>query len=160
MRTVTGLSVFVLMALFVTGPAMSQTAEAHQVHQALDAEQQIKTLNTFEVDALLRNDVDTLNRLWSNDFVVTNPFNKFIDKKQVMGMTASGNLAFSAYDRRLEYVRVHGDIAVVSGAETVAWAGKMLNAGTTSRLRFTAVWMKQDGRWQQIARHASVIAPQ
>ena len=91
---------------------------------------------------------------------MTNPFNKFIDKKQVMGMTASGNLAFSAYDRQLEYVRVHGDTAVVSGAETVAWAGKMPTAGTTSRLRFTAVWMKQDGRWQQIARHASVIAPQ
>ena len=138
---------------------MSQTTQATQATQALEAEQQIRTLNAREVDALLRNDVDTLNRLWSNDFVVTNPFNKFIDKKQVMGMTASGNLAFSAYDRQVEYVRVHGDTAVVSGAETVAWAGRMSTAGTTSRLRFTAVWMKQDGRWQQIARHASVIAP-
>lgn len=93
MRNVKGFPAFVLMGLLLPGLGMSQA------NHALDAEQQVRTLNVREVDALLRNDVDTLNRLWSNDFVVTNPFNKFIDKKQVLGMTASGNLAFSAYDR-------------------------------------------------------------
>lgn len=139
------------LLLLSAGPTLGQS------NQVPEIEREIRALNAREVDALLRNDVATLNGLWSNDFVVTNPFNKFIDKKQVVGMTASGNLAFTSYDRQIEYVRVYGDTAVVSGAETVAWAGKMPNAGTTSRLRFTAIWMKQDGRWQQIARHASMV---
>ncbi len=152
-RNAKGLLSVALLALFVAGAALSQTKQG-------EVEQEIRALNAREVDALLRNDVDALNRLWSSDFVVTNPFNRFIDKKQVLAMTASGNLAFTSYDRQVEYVRAYGDTVVVSGGETVAWAGKMPNAGTTSRLRFTAIWMKQDGRWQQIARHASVIAAQ
>jgi hypothetical protein len=32
----------------------------------------------------------------------------------------------------------------------------MPNAGKTSHLRYTAIWMKQGGRWQEIARHANI----
>jgi uncharacterized protein (TIGR02246 family) len=123
-------------------------------------EEEIRRLNAQEVEALLRNDVATLKRLWSDDFVVTNPFNKFITKQQVAGMTESGTLAFTAYDRKVEYVRVFGDTAVVAGSETVVWAGKMPTAGQTSHLRFTGVWMKQGGRWQQVARHANMVVQQ
>jgi hypothetical protein len=33
---------------------------------------------------------------------------------------------------------------------------KMPLAGQTTRLRFTA-WMKQGGRWQQVASHANIV---
>ncbi|HET9299117.1 MAG TPA: nuclear transport factor 2 family protein [Candidatus Polarisedimenticolaceae bacterium] len=121
------------------------------------AEQEIRGLNGQEVEALLRNDVATLKRLWSDDFVVTNPFNRFLEKQQVVTMTESGVLAFTSYERKVEYVRVHGDTAIVAGGETVVWAGELPTAGKTSHLRFTAVWMKQDGRWQEVARHANMI---
>ena len=84
-------------------------------------EEEIKRLNAQEVEALLRNDVATLKGLWSDDFVVTNPFNKFINKQQVVGMTESGTLAFTSHNRQVEYVRVYGDTAVVAGSETVVW---------------------------------------
>ena len=45
-------------------------------------------------------------------------------------------------------------------SETVVWAGKMPNAGKTSHLRFTGIWMRQDGRWREIARHANIIVEQ
>lgn len=137
-----------MAALFV----FSQTGNDRSV------EAEIRRLNAQEVEALLRNDVKTLARLWSDDFVVTNPFNKFINKGRVVGMTESGTLAFTAYDRQVEYVRVYGDTAVVAGGETVVWAGKLPTAGQTSQLRFTSVWIKQDGRWQQVARHASMVS--
>src|SRR5207302_4219090 len=122
-----------------------------------EAEEEIRRLNQQEVEALLRNDVPTLKRLWSDDFVVTNPFNRFISKHQVVGMTESGTLAFTSYDRQVEYLRVYADTAVVAGRETVVWAGKLPTAGQTSRLRFTSIWMRQAGRWQEIARHANII---
>jgi hypothetical protein len=104
--------------------------------------------------------VATLKRLWSDDFVVTNPFNKFINKQQVVGMTESGALAFTSYDRQVEYVRVYGETAVVAGIETVVWAGKLPTAGQTSHFRFTGIWLKQGGRWQEVARHANVVIQQ
>lgn len=143
----------VLVAL-MTLPALLVSGQGGQGRQA---EEEIRRLNKQEVQALLRNDVATLRRLWSDDFVVTNPFNKFINKQQVVEMTESGTLAFASYDRQLEYVRIYQDTAVVAGSETVLWAGKMPNAGQTSHLRFTGVWMKRGGRWQEVARHANVV---
>jgi hypothetical protein len=72
----------------------------------------------------------------------------------------SGWTSPGATDTIPEYVRFYGDIAIVAGSETVVWGGRMPNAGKTEHLRFTAVWMKQAGRWQEIARHANIVPPQ
>lgn len=40
-------------------------------------------------------------------------------------MVKSGFLIITSYDRRIEYSRVYGDMAVVAGSETVTWGGKM-----------------------------------
>ena len=81
-------------------------------------------------------------------------------KQQVLGMVESGFLVMTSFDREIEYLRVYGDIVIVAGSETVMWGGKIPNAGKTEHLRFTAVWMKQAGRWQEIARHANIVPPQ
>jgi ketosteroid isomerase-like protein len=120
-------------------------------------EQEVRRLNAEEVAAFLHDDAKTLARLWSGDFVVTNPLNKFVTKAQVLGMVESGFLVITSYDRSIEYVRDYGDTLIVAGSETVAWGGKMPNAGKIEHLRFTGIWMKQDGRWQEVARHANII---
>ena len=117
----------------------------------------IRRLNTEEVEAFLHKDSKTMARLWSDDFVVTNPLNKFATKQQVLGMVDSGFLVITSYDRRIEYVRAYGETVIVAGSETVVWGGKMPNAGRSEQLRFTAIWMKQRGRWQQVARHANIV---
>ena len=99
-------------------------------------------------------------RLWSDDFVVTNPLNKFVTKQQVLGMVDSGFLVIPTFERQIEYLRVYGDIVIVAGRESVIWGGRMPNVGKSENLRFTAVWMKQGGRWQEIARHANIVPPQ
>jgi len=91
---------------------------------------------------------------------VTNPFNKFVNKQQVLVMITTGTLAFSSFERQIEYVRVYGDTVIVAGSETVTWAGRMPNAGQITHLRITSIWMKQGGRWQQVARHANIIPQQ
>ncbi len=89
--------------------------------------------------------------------VVTNPLNKFVRKSDVLGMIESGFLVITSYDRNIEYVRVYGDTVIVAGSEVVVWGGKMPNAGRTEHLRFTAVWMRQNGRWQETVRHANIV---
>ncbi len=119
--------------------------------------EEVRRLNAEEVEAFLHNDPKAIARLWSDDFVVTNPFNKFVNKQQVLGMVQSGVLVITSYDRQIEYIRVYGDTVIVAGSETVVWGGKMPNVGRTEHLRFTGIWMKQQGRWQEVARHANIV---
>ncbi len=121
------------------------------------AEAEVRRMNLEEVQAFLQKDPKAMGRIWSDDMVVTNPLNKFVTKRQVLDMVESGFLVITSYDRQIEYVRVYGDMVIVAGAETVVWGGKMPNAGKTEHLRFTGIWMRQKGRWQEIARHANVV---
>jgi ketosteroid isomerase-like protein len=123
----------------------------------LRAESEVSRLDAAEVTAFLADDLPALARLWSDDFVVTNPFNQFVNKQQVLGLVASGVLAFDAYERHIEYVHAYGDVVVVAGRETVVWAGKIPLAGQTSQLRYTAVWARHGNEWQEVARHANLV---
>ncbi len=122
-----------------------------------DADAIVRQRSADEVTAFLKNDLVQMAALWSDDFVITNPLNRFVTKRQVLGMVQSGFLVITSYDRQIEYDRIYGDMAIMAGSETVVWGGKMPNAGKTEHLRFTAIWMKQGGRWQEIARHANII---
>ena len=119
--------------------------------------EEVRRLNVEEVEAFLQNAPKAMARLWSDDFVVTNPLNKFVNKQQVLGMVESGFLVITSLERQIEYVRIYGDTVIVAGSETALWGGKMPNAGKTEHLRFTGIWMKQGGRWQQVARHANIV---
>src|SRR5205823_14730766 len=147
-----------LLASLSVGVPFAQTQMTSQpTSKGTPAEEEIRRLNVEEPEAFLHKDPKTMARLWSDDFVVTNPLNKFVTKQQVLGMMHSGFLAITSCERRIEYAHVYGDTVILAGSETVVWGGKMPNAGKTEQLRFTAVWMKQDGRWQEVARHANVV---
>jgi ketosteroid isomerase-like protein len=153
MRTLIGKIVlfFVVSSLTLFGQVADTSSDDKRI------ESDIRKLNTEEVQAFVHNDSKAMANLWSDDFVVTNPLNKFVTKQQVLGMVNSGFLAIPSYDRQIEYVRVYGEVVVVAGSETVLWGGKMPNAGKTERLRFTAVWLRRAGIWQEVARHANIV---
>jgi hypothetical protein len=133
----------------VTGPATTRNVHPEEA--------EVRRLNAQEVEAFLHNDPKAMARLWSDNFVVTNPLNKFVAKTQVLGMVESGLLVITAYERQIEYLRFYGDTAIAAGSETVTWGGRMPNAGKVEHLRFTGIWMKQDGHWQEVARHANIV---
>ena len=59
--------------------------------------------------------------------------------------------------RDIETIAFQGDTAIVMGKETVKPDGKAPGAGQTILRRYTNVWMKRDGKWLLIARHANII---
>ena len=145
-----------LLALAVVSlVAVAQTSSTSAADS--QAEQQVRQASDEEVQAFLHNDATTMARLWSEGLVVTNPLNKFVTKQQVLGMVQSGFLVITSLDRRIEYAHVYGNTVILAGSETVVWGGKMPNAGKTEQLRFTAIWMEQQGQWQQVARHANIV---
>lgn len=149
----------IVSALLVAASALLVQCQTTpiQTDDPARAEQEVRRLNTEEIDGFLKVDPKTLARLWSDDFVVTNPLNKFVTKQQVLGMVESGFLVIKSLDRQIEYLRVYGSTVIVAGTETALWGGKMPGAGRTDHLRFTAIWMKQGGRWHEVARHANIV---
>ena len=123
-------------------------------------EQEVRSLNAEEIESFLRSDAKAMARLWSDDLVVTSPQSKFLNKQQILEMVESGFLVITSFLRQIEYIRKYGDMVIVAGSETLVRGGKMPNAGSTEHLRFTGVWMKQSGRWQQVARHANIVPSQ
>jgi uncharacterized protein (TIGR02246 family) len=140
----------ILLLAGVTATCVSAGADT-------DVEQEIRRLSDEEVRAFLQNNPNAMAQLWSDHLVVTNPLNKFVNKQDVLGMMQSAFLLITSYDRRIEYVRVYGSTVILAGCETVVWGGRMPNSGKTEQLRFTAVWMNRDRRWQEVARHANIV---
>lgn len=165
-KTASSVKVFlacaVLFGVFSGATAPTTFAQALPKANKNDkkAEQEVRQFSNEEVKAFLAKDTKAMARLWSSDFVVTNPLNKFVTGQQVLGMMESGFLIITSYDRQIEYLRVYRDTVIMAGSEVVTWGGKMPNAGKAEHLRFTAIWMKHGGRWQEVARHANVVPQQ
>ena len=120
-------------------------------------EQEIRTLEQAQVDALLRNDIVAIKRNWATDYVVNNPRNEVVEASK--GRIASGTRTYSSFIREVERVLIHGNTVIVMGQEIVVPSGTAPDAGKTIIRRFTNIWMKRDGKWLMTARQATVICP-
>ena len=120
-------------------------------------EQEIRTLEQAQVDALLRNDIAAMKRNWATDFVVNNPRNEVVEASK--GRIASGTRTYSSFIREVERVLSHENTVIVMGQEIVVPSGTAPDAGKTIIRRFTNIWMKRDGKWLLTARQATVICP-
>ncbi|WP_418318883.1 nuclear transport factor 2 family protein [Piscinibacter sakaiensis] len=120
----------------------------------------IRELEERERDAVLNRDTAALVQLWSERFAVNTPANQVSpDRNAVLNRMRQGLIHYSRFERRIELVRVHGDIAVVMGGETIQATGAAPMTGQTAERRFSHIWHQEGGAWRLVARHANVIAP-
>jgi ketosteroid isomerase-like protein len=141
----------VVLAVFVPGSASAQSAK-----QKVKIEQEIRRLDLAHADAILRGDLAALDKLWTEDFRVNNPFNQ-VDRADRI---RTGAVTYSSFVREPETVLIHGDTVIVMGREIVVPKANSPDSGKTINRRYTNIWMKRSGNWRLIARHASVICPQ
>ena len=127
--------------------------------QNKDIEQEIRKLEQAEVQAVVAKDTVTLKKLWDKNYIVNNPDNKIIlananplDRPVLKAQKIS-------FTREVEYIAIRGDVALSMGNETVLPGGDVPAAGQTVKRRYTNIWMKVEGEWKLIARHANVICP-
>ena len=141
-------SLFVLTAAGTAAPA-EDPRPPEEIVRALDDEERI---------AAQKRDVRALERLWSDQFIVNAPNNRVVIGKSAVleEFSFGGVIGFSAFERRVEFIRVDGDYAFVMGAETVRPNGGP-SAGQNIPRRFTNIWKKEGGTWRLFARHANVI---
>ena len=139
-----------LAVLTILTPAL---VSAQTEKQKLVIEKEIRKLDLAHADAVLRGDLAAMDKIWTKDFKVNNPFNE-VDKADRI---RTGAVTYSSFVRVAESVKVHGDTVIVMGHEEVVPKGNSPDAGKTINRRYTNIFMKRSGKWRLIARHASVI---
>jgi ketosteroid isomerase-like protein len=126
---------------------------AQSDQEKIAIEQEVKKLDLEHADAVLRGDQEAMNKYWTEDFIVTNPFNEIDQADRIK----KGIVTYSSFIRESEVIKVHGNTVIVMGKEIVVPKGSSPDAGKTINRRYTNIWMQRDGKWRLIARHANVI---
>ena len=149
-------------AFFITNVLTLLLASATAVYpqrSTNNAEAEIRKLEAEQVEYLMNGRVAEMKTNWASDYTVNNPFNVVQDA--ATGPIQSGVLTYSKFERNIEKVLLHDSVIVVMGNELVvpktAPKGSSHDTDQTIKRRFTNLWMRKDGKWLMIARHASNI---
>jgi ketosteroid isomerase-like protein len=121
--------------------------------QTRSVEQELIKLETEWVDAAVKHDVTTIDKMLADEFIMTFDGTVFTKAELLEYIKSYEELASLVTDEWK--VRVYGDAAVVTARNTrkVKSEGKEV----TSQDRFTDTWIRQDGRWKCVAAHNSTI---
>ena len=123
-------------------------------------EAEIRALEQAGAKAILSGDINTLKQLWAPEFLVNTPRNEITGTRDsILLIQKAGMIDYSTYEKTIERMQFQENIVITMGHETIVSKNDTpaAKAGQIFKRRFTNVWMKKDGKWQQIARHASVI---
>lgn len=151
-RVLTLLVLLPLLGCVATAPATRVSpASVDAVIRDLEAQERLGVLNR---------DSQALQRIWAEDFIVNSPSNQIAPNRAVvLDMMRQGLIHYSALERRIEQLRVIGDLAIVMGGETVQPVATGAGAPPPVQRRFTHIWRREAGAWRLIARHANNIPP-
>lgn len=137
----------VILGLICTLPMIS-------VAQQTSPETVILTLEKKWTDAYKLRDITHLTSMLADDFIITVEDGNIYGKMGYLSHTADTSTRVDVAEESDLKVRMHGTVAVVTGAyhETGTFKGKRYEY----RDRLTDVWMKIDGQWRLIAAQYSV----
>jgi uncharacterized protein DUF4440 len=145
-------SFFINAFLIATLSTKGQSTERIEV--------EIRKLEQKVVTSILNADTITLKQVWAKEFLVNNPRNEISPNRDaVLKIQKSGMIDYSSFERVIEHMQFQKDIVITMGHESFVSRNDIpgAKAGQTYKRRFTNIWMKKKGKWQQIARHTSII---
>lgn len=141
------------VALLLLAMGCAHTAKGETALASADGEQAIRAVEEQERLAVLHRDFAALERIWSHDFIVNSPRSTVApDPRALLDLFRKGVAHYRTFERRIEWIRLSGDHAIVMGGETVEPAGE---APLKVERRFTHVWRRERGTWRLWARHAN-----
>ena len=123
-------------------------------------EAEIRALEQAGVKAILEGDISTLKQIWAPEFLVNTPRNEITETRDsVLLIQKAGMIDYSTYEKVIERMQFQENIVITMGHESIVSKNDTpaAKAGQIFKRRFTNIWMKKNGKWQLIARHASII---
>ena len=123
-------------------------------------EAEIRRLEQTGATSILNGDTNTLKQIWTQEFLVNTPRNQVTETRDsILLIEKAGMLDYSTYEKVIERMQFQKNTVITMGHETIVSKNdtRILKAGQDYKRRFTNIWMKKHGKWQLIARHASII---
>ena len=123
-------------------------------------EAEIRALEQTGAKAILNGDINTLKQIWAPEFLVNTPRNEITGTRDsILLIQKAGIIDYSIYEKVIERMQFQENIVITMGHETLVSKNDTpaARAGQVYKRRFTNIWMKKNGKWQLIARHASII---
>ena len=114
--------------LIIAGQVFAQSEKEKK-----EIEQEVKKLDVEHANAVLRGDLAAMDKYWTEDFIVNNPFNEIDHADRIR----DGRVTYASFIRESEAIKVHGNTVIVMGKEIVVPKGNSPQAGKTINRRYT-----------------------
>lgn len=111
----------------------------------IEIEQLLRELNDDWAKALVRGDVETLDRILADDFFFAYPM-EGDDKAQFIGDIMAGNIRVEYLNRENVSVRIWGDTAVITGKDSAKWYYQ--GHDFSGHYKIIHVYCHRNNRWQ------------
>ncbi|SRR5260221_13562387 len=119
--------------------------------------EEIEAVEQAEVDAILRNDLEMLDRIWSEDLIAASNVNLILTKRQLFALFAGGLIQLKSFERTFSKTFVKEAAAFVAGHQTtISKIGA--NAGIAEYSSYLSSWIREGGVWRLAARHSAAMA--
>jgi ketosteroid isomerase-like protein len=134
-----------LTMLIISSAVTIAFAQSEKKKDAIEVE--VRKLDSLHAAAVLSGDLKEMDKYWTEDFIVTNPFNEIDWADRIR----NGTVPYASFKRISEAIQVYGNTVIVMGKEIVVPKGKSPDAGRTINRRYTNIWMKGkvNGYWWQ-----------
>jgi hypothetical protein len=139
-----------LTLLVFAAPARAQSPQ--------QVETDIRRLEALEITTVQRGDTLALDKLWHPAFVVNNPYNQIVTRRQILAFMRQGQLDYSTVERVVERVTLVDNVAIAMGHEVLTPQHATQFAGKVARRQYTDLWLKTSAGWRLTARQASMVA--
>lgn len=132
---------------------LAEAAYAQDVREA-----EIRRLDNLERESVLKGDSAALfDKIWSPTMIINTPANVVGTVEGTKAHFRSGGLSYLTFERSIEKIAMHNNVAVVMGGEVIKPQGNQPNSGKTVTRRFTHVWLFENNSWSIIGRQATII---
>jgi len=112
-------------------------------------------------DALRRSDTAAVAQFWAQEYTFINPRGELLTRGDRLANLRAGRTAFDSLAPVLaeERIRTYGDRNVVAVHTTLLSIGGRYSGRTErGQYRATAIWVRRDGRWQQVASQLTPVS--
>lgn len=149
---------FAMSALAVTVGTLMTIAPTSRAGPSADDEKAVAALDTEYQAAVKKNDVDTMDRILADDFVLITGLGKAYTKADLLQEARSKRTVYEHQEDSAQKVRVWGDTAVVTA---LLWAkGTQEGKAFDSKLWFSDTYVRNPTGWRYVFGQASTRLPQ
>ena len=138
-----------VIAIALAAPGWAQTAPTPE--QAL-----ITVEHDWSRAAVSRNKPE-LEQFYGDEYIFTNEDGVASNKAKEIDDIVSGVFRLRSFRFSDLNVRVYGEVAVVTGQNTISGTWEDINKDISGPYRFTDVFVRRNGRWQCVASQSSRI---